>query len=249
MAKPEEGVRCAGPAGHAGQQHARQPPDGAGSADGRGAHRRCELVHGNAHMQTGGARLRGVRRRREGVVGWVIAMCLIGLPIAVRAQNCQQDYIAWPREQCTQRCPAAVKCSYDTDRTVTRYQADYCCLCVSDGQGEYEAFMCAGSASPRPANRQVPCRAPADHYQARGKQSRRRCTDKGCASGAGAIQRDSPRPAASCDGARTIRRRRADVLCAHIRGPAPELGGGPLNVSRSPGMKILPSERPSTFTR
>ena len=242
-------MRCAGPSGHAGQQHARQPPDGAGSADGRGAHRRCELVHGNAHMQTGGARLRGVRRRREGVVGWVITMCLIGLPIAVRAQNCQQDYIAWPREQCTQRCPAAVKCSYDTDRTVTRYQADYCCLCVSDGQGEYEAFMCAGSASPRPANRQVPCRAPADHYQARGKQSRRRCTDKGCASGAGAIQRDSPRPAASCDGARAIRRRRADVLCALIRGPAPELGAGPLHVSRSGGRKILHSQRSSTFTR
>ena len=110
----------------------------------------------------------------------MLALCLIGLPIAVRAQNCQRDYIAWPREQCTQRCPAAVKCSYDTDRTVTRYQADYCCLCVSDGQGTYEAFMCAGSASPRPANRQVPCRA---QSHARVNHSRRRWTDKGCASG------------------------------------------------------------------
>ena len=247
MAIPVQNVRFAGPPGHAGQQHARQPTDGAGSAGVRGAHRRCaqtaeasELVHGSAHI-------RGVRQRREGAVACVLALCLIGLPMAVRTQNCPHDYIAWPREQCTQRCPAAFKCSYDASRTVTRYQADYCCLCVSDGQGNYEAFMCAGSAKPRPAGRQVPCRAPADHSR-RGKQGRR-WTDKGCVCGAGALQRDNQRPAASGDGARAIRRRRADVLCALIRGPAPELGAGPLHVSRSGGRKILHSQRSSTFTR
>ena len=180
MAIPVQNVRFAGPPGHAGQQHARQPTDGAGSAGVRGAHRRCaqtaeasELVHGSAHI-------RGVRQRREGAVACVLALCLIGHPMAVRTQNCPHDYIAWPREQCTQRCPAAFKCSYDASRTVTRYQADYCCLCVSDGQGNYEAFMCAGSAKPRPAGRQVPCRAPADHSR-RGKQGRRWTDKAACA--------------------------------------------------------------------
>ncbi len=103
-------------------------------------------------------RARYLSRQRHGRRGGAArGGCLVGLP-AARAQFCEHDYIAWPREQCTLPCPVEMKCSYNSVRTVKRYAADYCCLCNGDGQGRYWASMCPGSARPPPAARQVPPR-------------------------------------------------------------------------------------------
>lgn len=72
------------------------------------------------------------------------------------SSQCSQDYIAWPQEQCTLPCPEQqVRCGYDTTIPVTRYQSEYCCLCIPSDAGTYKPFLCAGSAWPQPTPAEV----------------------------------------------------------------------------------------------
>ena len=101
-------------------------------------------------------RRRRICRQQLGVQQCVIVLYLMGIS-PVLMQQCEHDYISWPREQCTQPCPATenVQCGYDTAAKVTRYQSDYCCLCVAIDGGAFKPFLCPGSANPSPATRQV----------------------------------------------------------------------------------------------
>ena len=115
----------------------------------------------------------GARQRRDGQAGsgercsphvatlarawkWVLVLCFAALPSALM-QQCAPEYIAFPREQCTEPCPApdSARCGYDTTMYVERGDTSYCCLCVPSGQGQYQPFLCPGSAQPRPASPKV----------------------------------------------------------------------------------------------
>lgn len=122
---------------------------------GHGAPANCCEQSSWAHQRWGGSRSKSGHTLAR---AWkcVLVLCFAGLPSALM-QQCSPEYIAFPKHQCTEPCPApeSARCGYDTTIYVDRGGTDYCCLCVPSGQGQYQPFLCPGSAQPRPASPKV----------------------------------------------------------------------------------------------